>query len=110
MRPANVLPKYDGNTRNGLALYEERIYIWHLYHGICQGCGMPLDFGEMEIAHCIANTKANKRRYGKRVINSLANKRPTHRGKCNSRCNCAGKPDKCAEIVAQAETEARREG
>lgn len=95
--------KFDGVTRAGVESSEERLYIYYLYHGICQGCGLPLAYDEMEIAHCICNSKAMKRKYGKHVVNSIANKRPTHRGKCNSRMNCAGNPAKCAEIVKAAE-------
>jgi hypothetical protein len=105
MRPAGMLPKYDGVTRSAIDAYEERVYLYAFYEGLCQGCGDPVAFGEMELAHCIANTKANKRKYGKWVINSKANKRPTHPGRCNSKCNCAGNPAKCAEIVEAARIE-----
>jgi hypothetical protein len=105
MRPPGMVPKYDGIIQAGVDSYEERLYLYHLYHGRCQGCGEPLDFNEMELAHCIANTKANKRKYGKWVVNSRANLRPTHRGDCNDAQNCGNNPAKCAEIVETARIE-----
>ena len=90
---------------NAVERFEERLYIYHLYHGICQGCGEPLAFEEMELAHCICNSKWAKRKYGKDVVNSRENLRPTHRGACNSKMNCASNPAKCSEIVAKVRGE-----
>jgi hypothetical protein len=52
------------------------------------------------VAHRIANTVCNLKRFGCAVIDSPHNKACTHRGACNSSLNCGFKPDKCAEIVA----------
>ena len=88
---------------NPIDRFDERLYIYHLYHGICQGCGEPLAFDETELAHCIARSKMNIRKYGKNVVNSRENLRPTHRGRCNDLQNCGFNPAKCAIIVRQVQ-------
>jgi hypothetical protein len=85
--------------RQRLKLHEERIWMYNRDKGICQWCGQPLEFGNFEVAHRIANTVSNRKRYGADVVNSVHNKACTHRGRCNDGVNCGYKPDKCAEIV-----------
>jgi hypothetical protein len=96
-------PKYDGHTRAGLDLADEREAIYLRAGGDCETCKLvcPLQVGQ--VAHKIANTIANRKRYGDRVIDSIYNKAWTHPGRCNSAQNCGGKPNKCAEIVALVE-------
>jgi hypothetical protein len=88
---------------NPVDRFERRLYVYHLYHGICQGCGEPLAFDEMELAHCICDSKWAKKKYGKHVVNSIHNLRPTHRGACNDKVLISFNPGKCAEIVAAVE-------
>jgi hypothetical protein len=110
MRPSGMMPKFDGITREGVECEEGRRYLFALYHGICQGCGESLDINNFTVAHCIEDGKLGRRLYGKWVVNSLANKRPTHRGACNDKVLCTRNPAKCAEIVeaARIEKEAKR--
>jgi len=101
MRPANVLLKYDGITRNGLALYEERIYLYNRDHGICQcGCGAPVAFDAFESAHRIADTKANHLRWGSDVVDSPENKAVALH-EHNSRMNIGGRPVECAALASR---------
>jgi len=86
--------------RQKLALHEERLSIYSRDGGICQACGLPVDINSFEVAHRIASTVSNTKRFGKQVIDSPHNKACTHRGRCNDALNCGFKPDKCAEIVA----------
>lgn len=105
MRPSGLGVKYDGITREGIDREAERRYLFALYYGICQGCGKPLDFNNFTVAHCIEDGKLGRRLYDKWVVNSIANKRPTHRGACNDKVLCTRNPAKCAEIVEAARIE-----
>jgi hypothetical protein len=100
MRPSNVTVKYDGITTAGLDAYEERIAIYSRDGGICQTCHKPVAFDEFELAHRIANTKANRHRWGSAVIDSPLNKCVAHRGQCNSARNIGGRPMECAALAA----------
>jgi hypothetical protein len=101
MRPCNVKPKYDGITPAGLDAYEERIAIYARDHGRCQcGCKEPVAFDAFEMAHRIANTKANRRRWGDAVIDSPLNRCVALR-EHNSRLNIGGRPMECAALAAR---------
>ena len=86
--------------RQRLAIHEERLAIYNRDGGICQACGLPVNINSFEVAHRIANSVCNAKRFGRSVIDSPHNKACTHRGRCNDAMNCGFKPDKCAEIVA----------
>lgn len=105
MRPLNAKVKHDGITAAGLAAQEEREAIYTRDRGICQTCGKPVAYGEFQLAHRIAETKANIKRLGWDVINHPLNKRTTHPGRCNDAVNCGNNPVKCAEIVEKIEEE-----
>jgi hypothetical protein len=101
MRPCNVQPKYDGISRAGLDAYEERLVIYTRDQGRCQcGCGDPVAFDAFEMAHRIANTKANRRRWGDAVIDSPLNRCVAFR-EHNSRLNIGGRPMECAALAAR---------
>jgi hypothetical protein len=95
--------KFDGITRAGMDLLDQRWAIYYRDGGFCQTCGEFVPFDQGEIAHCIANTKANRLRFGAKVIDSPFNKKWTHRGRCNSACNCGNRPDECQKIIDQVE-------
>jgi hypothetical protein len=99
MRPPNAKVKHDGHTRDNFDLQEERDEMYYAARGICASCSEPINYSSFEIAHKIANTLANRKRYGDAVIDSRHNKAVTHRGSCNSRQNCGNNPGLCAEIV-----------
>jgi len=101
VRPAGILPKYDGITAAGLDAYEERVAIYARDHGRCQcGCNQPVAFDAFEMAHRIANTKANRRRWGDAVVDSPENKAVALR-EHNSRINIGGRPIECAQLAAR---------
>jgi len=78
---------------------EERLRIYARDHGICQACGETVPMDGFEVAHRIANTASNRKRYGDRVIDHPLNKATTHPGRCNSAMNCGFRPDECRSIV-----------
>jgi hypothetical protein len=89
--------------RHRIEVYEERLAIHARDRGICQTCGEPVSVNHFEVAHKIANSVANRKRYGDEVVDSPVNKATTHRGRCNSGQNCGNNPMKCAEIVRAVE-------
>jgi hypothetical protein len=101
LRPCNIKPKHDGVTRAGLDAQDERAAIYARDGGRCQTCGERVAFDAFELAHRIANTKANRRRWGSAVIDSPLNKAVAHRGRCNSAQNIGGRPVECAAMAAR---------
>jgi len=95
--------KHDGISRAGLALYEERLAVYIRDNGVCRSCGKRVGVNEFEIAHLIANTKCNRKRFGDRIIDHRLNKATTHAGRCNDAQNIGNNPGKCAELVRQIE-------
>jgi hypothetical protein len=103
MRPHGITPKYDGYSRSGLALYEERLAIYSRDGGRCQTCGDMVDINSFTVAHKIAATKCNYKRFGAHIIDHRLNKATTHAGRCNDRQNIGNNPGKCAEMIRQIE-------
>jgi hypothetical protein len=102
MRPCNVAVKYDGITSHGLDAQDEREEIYLRDHGRCQcGCNQRVAFDAFEMAHRIANTKANRRRWGDAVIDSPENRCVALR-EHNSRLNIGGRPMECAALAERA--------
>lgn len=98
--------KYDGITPEGVDAQDDRMAIYIRDGGKCQGCGEPVPFDRMQLAHRIANTKTNRRIWGDQVIDSRANRCCVGSGRCNDRMNVGHKLDKCQEIAEQAKGEA----
>lgn len=85
--------------RQRFELHEERLAIYSRDGGICQYCGEPVDINRFEVAHRIANTVSNRKRYGAEIVDHRLNKATTHAGRCNSGMNCGFNPGKCQEII-----------
>lgn len=66
---------------------EERVARYNLASGICEVCGKPLQSGQPQIAHCIADTKTNNAKYGSFFIQHRLNYRAVCSLKCNDACN-----------------------
>lgn len=66
---------------------EERERIYERDRGVCRACGVLVPWGEFELAHRIANTKANRKRHGADVVDHPLNRVVTHRGRCNDAMN-----------------------
>jgi hypothetical protein len=83
----NLAGKQKGKKMNGLDRYDERTLMYDQAGGRCASCQETVIFSEMELAHKIAKTKSNVRKYGRTVIDHAMNKAVTHRGKCNDAQN-----------------------
>ncbi len=98
-------------SRRGLFLREQREEIYEKQEGRCAFCGMPMFFTDFELAHILAESRDNIRRFGRGVIDHPDNKRATHRGECNS--GVLTNPDSIAakehaiRIMAKMEEETR---
>jgi hypothetical protein len=104
MRPQGILPKHDA-TRSGLESADEREAIYIRDGCRCQTCLGAVPFDGFELAHRIANTKANRKRWGDRVIDSPHNRVVTHPGRCNSRQNIGGNPQACLALIERMNNE-----
>ncbi len=66
-------------------------------NGRCEVCGKELV--QMQGAHRIANTKANRDKYGAFVIDHVMNIAIVCSLKCNDACNIGNNPGAVAELV-----------
>lgn len=66
----------------------------------CEVCGKSVrHYGTPQLAHRIARTKANIKRYGREVICHPSNLAPVCSLRCNDACNVGNNPRKAREIV-----------
>ncbi len=85
--------------KNNLDTFDERTALYSRARGHCQTCGKPVAFGAFQLAHCICDSKANRRKYGAHIIDHAMNKRVTCSLYCNSRQNIGQNPEKCRALV-----------
>ena len=78
--------------RARLDAHEARLAIYARDRGTCRTCGFPVTADEFEVAHRIADTLANRKRWGDAVVDDARNKATTHRGACNSAQNIGFSP------------------
>jgi hypothetical protein len=71
-------------NRRSLVLSEQREAVYERQDGRCAYCGMPMLFDDFELAHVLAESRDNIRKFGRAVVDDVDNKRGTHRGECNS--------------------------
>lgn len=83
--------------RDRLALHEERLEIYGRDRGICQWCKLRVPIASFQIAHRIANTIANRKRWGTAIIDHKLNKATAH-PECNSYLNIGNKPMECIKL------------
>ena len=83
--------------------WELRLRLFSRWGYACSICGRPLaaDSASAQLAHRIANTKANRKRYGVLVIDHEANLRPVCSLTCNDKANIGGRPVEAALLAAQ---------
>jgi 5-methylcytosine-specific restriction endonuclease McrA len=62
-----AVPKYDGITRHGLHLHDERMRLYIRDRGRCRSCGKPVPTSGCTVAHLIADSKANRSKYGAEI-------------------------------------------
>ena len=88
-----------GRERKRLSMFEERIYIYNRDMGVCQHCGTEVSMDDFQVAHRIAQTKSNVKKWGRSVIDHPLNKAATHGGACNDGMNIGFNPVESAALV-----------
>jgi len=79
---------------------EKRQEIFKKYDYLCSFCGKPVNiYGTSQLAHGIAKSKVNIKKYGEKVINHELNLFPVCSLYCNSRKNIGMNPEKTKELV-----------
>ena len=67
--------------------------------GVCEVCGKPVTPSTWQGAHRIANTKANRNKWGSWVIDHPLNIAIVCSLKCNDACNIGFNQGKCLKLV-----------
>lgn len=79
---------------------EKRQDIFDLADGLCKVCGEPVNrFGTAQLAHRIAKTKPNIKKYGNEIINHKNNLVPVCSLKCNASVNIGFNPVCVSKLV-----------
>ena len=66
----------------------------------CEVCGKSVyAYGTPQLAHRIAQTKGNIKRYGLQVIHNRLNLAPVCSLRCNDKCNIGNKPEQVKKLV-----------
>lgn len=83
------------------AEYEQRQYALATSGGVCEVCSKTLTPRTWQAAHRIANTKANRSRWGSWIIDHPKNVAIVCSLKCNDACNIGNNPAACLDLVAR---------
>lgn len=67
--------------------------------GRCTVCGKLLDYSTAQGAHRIANTQANRRKWGAFIIDHPLNVAMVCSLKCNDACNIGYRPYECLRLA-----------
>jgi len=87
---------------NRLDKEEERLKIFSAYDYTCVKCGGSVyQYGTPMLAHLIADTKANRSKYGKAIIEDPLNRKPTCCLNCNDSQNIGNNPEECKKLIAE---------
>lgn len=89
---------------------DEVIQICERDHWRCQNCSKPARWkGTPQLAHLIANTVANRKKYGSSVIDHPLNRKLTCCLYCNGRMNIGNNPGKAEELADKIRDEMLKE-
>jgi 5-methylcytosine-specific restriction endonuclease McrA len=91
--------------RQQFEVLEQRAEIFKRDCYTCQHCGLSVfQYGTPQLAHLIAQTKANLKRYGKAVIHHPLNMASTCSLECNAAMNIGMNPGKVKALVREIES------
>lgn len=91
-------------AREKLEAEEKKKRIYYMKGGTCEVCGKVIPYAEAQLAHRIAKTRPNIKKYGKNVINHPLNLALTcsdRFGRCNDACNIGNNPVKVAKLLGE---------
>ena len=90
------------NKRQIIILEDLRQELYQECNYVCEVCGRSIYYyGTPQLAHRIAQTKANIKKYGSEVIHNRKNLVPVCSLKCNDACNIGYKPEKVKKLVEE---------
>jgi hypothetical protein len=90
------------NKRQIIILDDLRQELYHECNYVCEVCGSPIYYyGTPQLAHRIAQTKANIKKYGCEVIHNRKNLVPVCCLKCNDACNIGYNPEAVKKLVEE---------
>lgn len=78
---------------------QQRQYALATSCGVCAVCGKPLHTVNAQGAHRIANTQANRRKWGALVIDHPLNVAMVCSLKCNDACNIGYRPNEALRLA-----------
>lgn len=78
---------------------EQRMRALATSGGVCEVCGKTLTQSTWQGAHRIANTEANRKKWGSWIIDAPENIAIVCSLKCNQACNIGYNPGRCLEIA-----------
>lgn len=79
---------------------DERVAIFKRDRWTCQACGRSVYIhGSPQLAHAIANTKANRKKYGSEIIDHPLNRKAVCCLKCNDKMNIGFNPVESEKLV-----------
>lgn len=76
-----------------------RLYIRDRYQ--CCHCGRPVSLGMPQRAHRIANTKANRKKFGFEIIDHIENWALVCSARCNDAMNIGNNPVECKRLLSR---------
>lgn len=79
---------------------EQREKAYSRSNGKCYVCGKPLNYGAIQYAHRIANTKPNRNKWGSWIIDHTLNGEMVCSLSCNQSLNIGNNPGECLKLVA----------
>lgn len=87
--------------RESLAIYEQKLAMLNDRGYVCQVCGKEINVHTAQMAHIMASSKSNIKKYGKEVIHHHLNLKLVCGLKCNSAVlkSPATHPIECRDLV-----------
>jgi len=90
------------NKRQSIILEDLRQELYQECNYVCEVCGKSIYYyGTPQLAHRIAQTKANIKKYGSGVIHNRKNIVPVCSLKCNDACNIGYKPEMVKKLIEE---------
>lgn len=78
---------------------QQRQYALTTSCGVCAVCGKPLNTANAQAAHRIANTQANRKKWGSLIIDHPLNVAMVCSLKCNDACNIGYRPNEALRLA-----------
>ena len=91
-------------AREKMEAEDKKIRIYNSRCGICEVCKKVIPYNQAQLAHRIAKSKPNLKKYGEDVLSHPKNLALTCSdkfGRCNDSCNIGNNPGKVQELLSE---------